>query len=43
MRPALIAFCSVRVVPSWPTTSSNRCGRHLRANAWYVLFGSVVI
>ena len=33
-RPPPIAFCSVRVTPAWPTTSSNRCGRHLRARTW---------
>ena len=29
-----IAFWSVRVTPPCPTTSSNRCGRHLRASTW---------
>ena len=32
-RPVAIAFSSVRTTPRCPMTSSNRCGRHLRANA----------
>ena len=31
MRFAAIALRSVCVTPRWPMTSSNRCGRHLRA------------
>ena len=31
MRPLVMALRSVRVTACWPTTSSNRCGRHLRA------------
>ena len=31
MRLAAIALRNVRVTPRWPMTSSNRCGRHLRA------------
>ena len=34
MRPVAIAFRSVRVTACCPTTSSNRCGRHLRARTW---------
>ena len=34
MRPLLIAFASVRVTAGWPMTSSNCCGRHLRARTW---------
>ena len=33
-RPPVIAFCSVRVTPPCPTTSSKRWGRHLRARTW---------
>src|SRR5436309_2165481 len=29
-RPARIAFCRVVVIWSWPITSANVCGRHLR-------------
>ena len=29
--PGAIAFLSVSMTPRWPMTSSNRCGRHLRA------------
>src|SRR5574341_82391 len=32
-----MALLSVRVTCSWPTTSSNPCGRHLRARIWYVI------
>ena len=28
------AFRSVCVTPRWPTTSSNVCGRYLRASTW---------
>ena len=31
---AAIALRSVCVTPRWPMTSSNRCGRHLRARTW---------
>ena len=34
MRPLLMALASVRVTAGWPTTSSNCCGRHLRASTW---------
>ena len=34
MRPLAIALRSVRVTACCPTTSSNRCGRHLRARTW---------
>ena len=34
MRPLAMALRSVRVTGCWPTTSSNRCGRHLRARTW---------
>ena len=33
-RPLAIALRSVRVTGCWPTTSSKRCGRHLRARTW---------
>ena len=33
-RPLASAFRSVRVTACCPTTSSNRCGRHLRAMTW---------
>ena len=33
-RSLVIALRSVRVTPCWPTTSSKRCGRHLRARTW---------
>ena len=33
-RPLLMALRSVRVTACWPTTSSKRCGRHLRAITW---------
>ena len=32
-----MAFLSVRTTWSWPTTSSNVCGRHFRAMTWYLL------
>ncbi len=31
--PLLMAFFRVSMVPRWPMTSSNFCGRHFRANA----------
>ena len=34
IRFAAIALRSVWVTPRWPMTSSNRCGRHLRARTW---------
>ena len=33
-RPLASALRSVRVTACCPTTSSNRCGRHLRAMTW---------
>ena len=30
-----MALRSVCVAPCWPTTSSKRCGRYLRARTWY--------
>ena len=33
-RPLVSALRSVRVTACWPTTSSNCCGRHLRAMTW---------
>jgi hypothetical protein len=30
-----MAFRSVRVMCSWPVTSSKVCGRHFRAMTWY--------
>src|SRR5262245_33895822 len=41
MRLAAIALRSVCVTPRWPMTSSNRCGRHLRAMTWNDIFGNV--
>ena len=34
MRPLASALRSVRVTACCPTTSSKRCGRHLRASTW---------
>ena len=36
IRLAAIALRRVWVTPRWPMTSSNRCGRHLRAITWKV-------
>src|ERR1044071_1181753 len=41
MRLFLIAFLSVWVMCSWPMTSSNCCGLHLRAMTWYWGIGSL--
>jgi len=32
-----MALRNVRVTGCWPMTSSNRCGRHLRARTWYAI------
>jgi hypothetical protein len=37
MRWRVMAFFRVRTTWSCPTTSSNVCGRHLRAMTWYEL------
>ena len=33
-RPWVSAFRNVFVAARWPTTSSSRCGRYLRARTW---------